>query len=303
MTTLAVLPEPTLGRGPDNGHRIAAGTYPATDPMSSLLDLIKAKIGSLLRRPQPENDACPVCGERCEHLATVDFNKSCEELRGIYLQPAGIPVRYARCPACGFCFAPDIARWELDRFSQLIYNEAYVQVDPGYLDTRPRANAEGLKHMFAGQYESIRHLDYGGGNGLLSRLLREGGWDSTSCDPFVDKETAIGDIGTFDLVTAYEVFEHVPDPRRLMDDLGRLLKPDGMVLFSTQLSDGQLDPQGPLTWWYASPRNGHISLFSRQSLALLARDQGLQIGSLSDGFHCLWRTIPAWATHLFPGHR
>lgn len=267
--------------------------------MSILLDLISTRIGSLLRRPQPEGNACPACGGRCAHLDSVDFNKSCEELRGKRLQPSGIPVRYSRCTACGFCFAPEIARWELDRFSQLIYNEDYVQVDPAYLDTRPRANAADLRRMFASQRGSIRHLDYGGGNGLLSSLLREDGWDSSSYDPFVDKESTVGALGTFDLVTAFEVFEHVPDPGQLMGNLAALAKPDGIILFSTLLSDGHIGPAGPLDWWYAAPRNGHISLYSRDSLGLLAGRHGFQFGSFSEVFHCLWRSVPPWAAHIF----
>ena len=267
--------------------------------MSILLDLIKTRIGSLLRPPQPAHDACPVCGGRCAHLDSVDFNKSCEELRGDYLQPSGISVRYSRCMACGFCFAPDIAQWDLDRFSDLIYNQDYVLVDPAYLDTRPRANAADLKRMFGNQRQSIRHLDYGGGSGLLSRLLREDGWSSSSYDPFVDKDTAIEELGTFDLVTAYEVFEHVPDPGQLMNNLAALAKPDGIILFSTLVSDGHIGPAGSLDWWYAAPRNGHISLYSRDSLGLLATRHGFQFGSFSEAFHCMWRSIPPWAAHIF----
>jgi hypothetical protein len=40
------------------------------------------------------------------------------------------------------------------------------------------------------------------------------------------------------------------------------------VLFSTLLSDGEIVRGRPLRWWYAAPRNGHISLFSAQSLRL-----------------------------------
>ena len=64
--------------------------------------------------------------------------------------------------------------------------------------------------------KELRHLDYGGGRGLLSDLLREKGWRSESYDPFVDRSVSLQDLGPFDLVTAYEVFEHVPDVRRLV---------------------------------------------------------------------------------------
>jgi hypothetical protein len=54
-----------------------------------------------------------------------------------------------------------------------------------------------------------------------------------------------------------------------------------------------------LIWWYAAPRNGHISLFSRESLARLGAKQGLNFGSLIPDPHVFWRGAPAWAGHLF----
>jgi len=54
------------------------------------------------------------------------------------------------------------------------------------LSLRPTNNAEVLVELFGSQKDKIMHLDYGGGNGLLSKLLREEGWNSASYDPFVD---------------------------------------------------------------------------------------------------------------------
>jgi hypothetical protein len=78
-----------------------------------------------------------------------------------------------------------------------------------------------------------------------------------------------------------------------------LLAADGVILFSTWLSDDHIRPHERLTWWYAAPRNGHISLYSRQSLAILATDHGFHLGSFDQIYHALWREIPAWAAHLF----
>jgi 2-polyprenyl-3-methyl-5-hydroxy-6-metoxy-1,4-benzoquinol methylase len=104
-------------------------------------------------------------------------------------------------------------------------------------------------------------------------------------------------LGKFDLITAFEVFEHVPDVDMLMSDLRALLAPGGIVLFSTLLSDGQILQNRRLDWWYASPRNGHISLFSRASLVLLAKRHGYTYGDMNYLFHFLWTTIPDWAKH------
>jgi SAM-dependent methyltransferase len=241
---------------------------------------------------------CPVCGGSSALLDVVDFNKSCEELRGHFLAMAGIPIYYALCDQCGFCFAPEFAEWALEDFAAKIYNNEYTDVDPDYASARPRANAENLLAMLGDRGIEIRHLDYGGGSGLLSDLLRDSGWQSRSYDPFVDHQVHPESLGKFDLVTAYEVFEHVSNVRKLASDLSALLAHDGIILFSTLLSDGNLGPRQRLTWWYASPRNGHISLFSRSSLATLGAGEGFHFGSFSSGFHAFWRNVPPWAAQI-----
>jgi SAM-dependent methyltransferase len=228
----------------------------------------------------------------------VDFNKSCEEARGKFLLLAGIPVYYALCSKCGFCFTPDLATWKLEEFEERIYNDEYVFVDPDYIEARPRANAAHLVSMFGDRARSIKHLDYGGGNGHLVKLLRESRWQSVSYDPFVDRNVRLGNLGKFDLITAFEVFEHVPDVQDLMSNLCSLLSPNGLVLFSTLISDGNIHPNQRISWWYASPRNGHISLFSRKSLEILAQNYGVKVGSFSEGFHVFFRKVPPWADHI-----
>lgn len=190
--------------------------------------------------------------------------------------------------------------WTLDKFVESIYNKDYVLVDPDYLETRPRANANVLCSTFPSLPPTVRHLDYGGGNGLLIKLLRESNWESVMYDPFVDIKISPKQLGKFELITAYEVFEHVPDVQNLMSDLRSLLSKDGLVLFTTLLSDGNIHPNQRLSWWYASPRNGHISLFSRKSLAILAQDSGFNFGSFSNGYHVFCEAVPPWANHIIP---
>ena len=246
-----------------------------------------------------EKTYCPVCGGDCLPLDVVDFNKNCEEPAGVYLPMSGVAVYYFQCGQCAFCYAPQFGEWTIQDFEQKIYNDEYVQVDPAYLDSRPRKNAASMVSMFGERGLRIRHLDYGGGRGLLSELLRQARWQSASYDPFVDGPADLGRLGRFDLITAYEVFEHVPDVWQLAVDLSALLAEDGLVLFSTLMSDGHLLPRQRIGWWYAAPRNGHISLFSKRSLALLGAGQGFNFGSFSEGVHAYWKgRFPAWASHL-----
>lgn len=247
--------------------------------------------------PAAEVDpTCPICQAVAPLLAAVDFNKACEEVRGLRLPPSGIPVRYHLCDRCGFCFAPELLSWSFEQFERQIYNDDYGKVDPDYKRERPLGNA-GLVDQLFGK-SKVSHLDYGGGSGLLSETLRGRGWSSRSYDPFVDRELRVADLGKFDLVTAFEVFEHVPDIAALVEDLRMLVGPDGVILFSTLLSDGEIGRGRPLTWWYASPRNGHISLFSKESLRLCLNKAGFNHASASANLHLAYGRAPAWAAHV-----
>ncbi|MFI4938882.1 MAG: class I SAM-dependent methyltransferase [Burkholderiales bacterium] len=239
---------------------------------------------------------CPVCGAVSHALDVVDFNKSCIESDNKFLPLSGIPIYYFLCEECAFCFAPEICQWPVSEFESKIYNEAYIEVDPDYVDARPRNNAANLIGMFGDMGKQFRHLDYGGGGGLLSAVLRDAGWNSHSYDPFANKDVRPEDLGRFDLISAFEVFEHVPDPVALMQGLGALLAPDGAVLFTTLLSDENIKHNQRLNWWYAAPRNGHISLFSTKSLSILVQRDGFSFDSLSAGVHILWKNSPPlWA--------
>jgi len=242
---------------------------------------------------------CPLCRKPSVPLGAVDFNKNCEEARGLRLPPAGRLVQYLLCRACGFAFAPEFAAWTPADFAREIYNEGYGAVDPDHAEVRPRASADSLLGTFPGGARPARHLDYGGGAGRLSELLRAAGWDSTSWDPFFTGGTQQAPAGTYPLITCFEVFEHVPDVRGLAARLDGLLAPDGLILASTLVSDGQMAPGRPLTWWYASPRNGHVSLHSARSLGVLAARQGWKTASASPDIHFFWRgDFPGWARHL-----
>jgi hypothetical protein len=242
--------------------------------------------------------ACPVCDTETVLHDVVDFNKNCEEMRQHFLPLAGWPIYYHRCPACAFVLAPEFRQWTDADFQQHIYNERYIEIDPDYVSKRPAGNATFLQQLFGSARQHIRHLDYGGGAGTLSEALGKQGWSSRSYDPFSRNEQRIADLGKYNLISALEVFEHVPDVHEMMRNLTALMEDEALVVFSTLLSDGNIKPNTRLTWWYASPRNGHISLYSRQSLTLLAKQYGLQFGSFSNGMHCLFNKLPDWAARL-----
>lgn len=247
-------------------------------------------------RKKKEYD-CPICAAKGELLDTVDLNKHCEVSKRGPLPRAGVGVQYYLCSDCRFCWAPMMHAWSVDEFEEKIYNQDYVYVDPEYVESRPRTNSEMLIANIP-HASSIRHLDYGGGNGMLSKLLNQAGWQSSSYDPMVDHDVNIESLGKFDFITSFEVFEHVPDVHRLISDLGELIADDGIIIFSTITSDEFITPGKKLNWWYAAPRNGHISLFSQDALKRLGRSKNFQFTSFSPALHVFFKSVPDWASHM-----
>ena len=115
-------------------------------------------------------------------------------------------------------------------------------------------------------------------------------------DPFVPGH-ADQPAGRFDCVVSFEVVEHSTDPAQSFADMNDSLIDPGLILFSTLLQPGDIDRQG-LNWWYAGPRNGHVSLYSRASLAKVVRRFGLKLGSFNESMHVLYREIPHFASHF-----
>lgn len=246
---------------------------------------------------EPADVACPVCGQQAEILDVVDFNKSCVEAQGDYLQLSGKPIYYNRCVDCGFVFAPEMWGWSAEDFREHVYNDDYLIVDPDYAQTRPSRLADFVATLFPAARTEALHLDYGSGNGVLTTLLQAQDWRSTAYDPFVHGKDR--PAGRFGLITAFEVFEHVSSVDRLMADLEALADEAAVVLFSTLLSDDNIGRVGRLNWWYASPRNGHISLYTADSLQRLARRMGWGFASFSESTHCFCtQRIPAWAAEV-----
>lgn len=99
-----------------------------------------------------------------------------------------------------------------------------------------------------------RVLDYGSGEGYGSRLLARASESvvGVDVDPIavahaVEKYSGVPNLsflqldshklpypeGHFDVITCFEVIEHVPNPEEVLAELDRLLAPDGLLLIST----------------------------------------------------------------------
>jgi 2-polyprenyl-6-hydroxyphenyl methylase/3-demethylubiquinone-9 3-methyltransferase len=250
--------------------------------------------------PSASNDLsivpCKCCGAPALVYGAVDFHRSCEDRHAPVFEPAGVDIPYHRCGSCGFLFTIAFDHFTPAQFSAFIYNDAYPLVDPDFDNVRPRHNEQLLLRNFGEAAGRLRVLDYGGGTGLLAKRLREQGVNADSYDPFYDASAR--PHGQYDLVTAFEVMEHTTTPYDTLQEMASFVRPDGLLLFSTLVQPAEIDELG-LRWWYAAPRNGHVSLYSHRSLAALGERLQMATGSCGDLIHVAVRsTIPAWASAL-----
>jgi len=239
--------------------------------------------------------ACKVCGAPSALFGVVDFHKSCIESQGRRLALSGVAVYYRRCTQCGFAFTTAFDAWKWDAFRDHIYNNEYIVVDPDFVELRPAGNAHLIANSFPDAKKTIQILDYGGGNGVLAARLRDQGFSAATYDPYSNFNQMPAE--KFDLVCSFEVLEHSPTPKTTIAAMVSLLKQPGAILFSTLVQPADFATVG-LNWWYAGPRNGHVSLYSIQSLAILFKSHGMRVASFNDNLHLAYAQKPPFAAKL-----
>lgn len=234
-------------------------------------------------RPAP----CKICGAESLPFDTVDMGKTCLETvypLGVY----GIPVVYKRCPDCRFIFTNDFDHFTESDWSSTIYNDRYIDVDPDYALRRPILSAGLIASQFSKR--DIVGLDYGGGSGVMAGHLRKQGWTYDAFDPFGQTSLTPGLVGSYNLCSAFEVIEHLTDPAEAMKAILDMCSKDRvMLVIGTNVHDRFVTDRSRLSWWYAAPRNGHISLFSKEALRRLGARFGLDYASFGISTHFLSR--------------
>jgi hypothetical protein len=180
------------------------------------------------------------------------------------------------CCHCGFLFAADPV-W-LDE----AYGESITVYDTGIMwrnNRLAKITAALLFHLFD---KGGRFLDYAGGYGILTRLMRDSGFEFYWHDPYSQNLVARGfeaDFAdSFELVTSFESFEHFFDPRR---EIEKMLGLSRNILFTTELMPSPIP--APSDWWYYGFAHGqHIAFYAETTLDCLAATYNLHRYSYKD---------------------
>lgn len=183
-------------------------------------------------------------------------------------------AHYQRCRACGYV-AVENPHWLEEAYA----DSAIAALDTGIV-VRNLWLADAVDALLRWRFRKVRTgLDYGGGTGLFVRLMRDRGHDFRWADPHCENQFARGfeaaDSGTSDLVTCFEVAEHMVDP---LPVFRQLTERAPLLVFSTELLPERNNRPGE--WHYYAPETGqHVGFFSTASLQGLATRLGRHFAS------------------------
>ncbi len=228
-------------------------------------------------------------------------------------------AQYVRCSECTLVYEnPRLTETELRDFYSVesyFINRDGGKDTPGYQDYFQQCSPGLLQEYFsilefhAGQQPFIRFLDIGCGPGGLVAEAKRHGWNASGLEISrwaLEKGRAEGlDIieGTlqdarfaeaeFDMISMFDVLEHLPHPREAMSEVARVLKPKGILVIETPNVEGFFvrNLYGAASDM-VKPR-AHICLYSPKTARRLLNEAGLAEVRL--------RLFP-WCRRITPGY-
>jgi hypothetical protein len=211
---------------------------------------------------------CTICDSRREQLF---------ELRVLGKYQA----TYGQCINCRFLSSDD-PYWLHESFASKLND-----LDIGSVD-RCLIVADFVESFIrSANSKNGRFLDWGGGYGLLARLMRDRGLDFVSHDVythplFVEPNEGL-ESDTFELITMSEVALHLTDPVPIFT---KILESTNTIIFTAVIAPHVI----PKDWWYLMPDTGqHVAIYHKETLETLASQLGVRITTDGRFFHVLHR--------------
>ncbi|MCL2050588.1 MAG: class I SAM-dependent methyltransferase [Lachnospiraceae bacterium] len=193
-------------------------------------------------------------------------------------------VAYYQCLKCGLVFTgPPF--WIKEA-----YDDAISRYDTGIMRRNHSMSVETnyILNKLA-EFKFIKSdgsfLDFAGGYGIFTRMMRDLGWDFYWHDKYSQNLLARGfEHSSQDIfvLTAFEVFEHFDDP---ITELKKMLSYCPNILFSTLIYDNDFEAKGKDWWYYTFESGQHISFYSKRTLKYLADIFKLHYYYINDGLH------------------
>jgi SAM-dependent methyltransferase len=205
----------------------------------------------------------------------------------------GQPTGYHRCHQCR-ALQTDEPGWLAEAYS----DSHLSQRDTGAVERCLQSQAIVLIiSRLLGLRRDASILDFGGGSGLLCRLLRDIGFDCYVEDEYSEPHFAAAfasrvELRQFDIITMVEVAEHLPNPGAAF---ARLLarRPDVLLIQTETFRNQGKD------WSYLALSDGqHVFFYARESMRYIANMAGFHYQPFGDIHLLTRRPIQRWRRRL-----
>lgn len=193
-------------------------------------------------------------------------------------------IMMIRCRSCATLYAANFSATALSEDYDSYYDEHNLAV-PDFVHRQ----LQEIIAQFSPFRQHNRLLDVGCGSGVLLEAARAAGWEAEGLEVSLPAVEHVREMGFkvfhgelsearypaahFDVVTASEILEHVPDPRPLVAEAARILRPGGLFWATTPHSRGASARVLGTKWSVVSPPE-HLHLFSRRGMRYLLSTAG-----------------------------
>lgn len=205
---------------------------------------------------------------------------------------------YHYCEACEHLFV-DAPTWLDEAYSEAL---AMEDTDVAARNIFTALRLAAIDYFVLGDRGQGRYVDVAGGYGLLTRLMRDLGFDYFWSDRYAANLFARGfeyhaTPGTCLAVSAIEVLEHTTNPlefiRQTLAD-----HPSDTFIFTTEVFADNTPPLPGHWGYYAFETGQHIAFFSRRGLTRLAERLGMTYYPLGRLHIFSRKKLPRWKLGL-----
>lgn len=138
------------------------------------------------------------------------------------------------------------------------------------------------KHGFSAEHTL---LDVGCGQGCFVQFLQEEGYQAIGYDAYIDAYADREVLARqYDVVTSYDVIEHVDDPQAFLRQLVESLKPGGLLILGTPDAD-EIDLNDPEMYINQLHTPYHRHILTEEILLKLGQAFGLKAIQVSHRFY------------------
>lgn len=241
-----------------------------------------------------EDIPCNLCGSRDAELVYPSSLKN-DNLNAMDIRCTssayGIHPPIVRCRNCGLVYANP--RWD----SSIVAESYSVVEDPTYVDEREgrvltfSRNLKPFETLVAPNSHTRRLLDVGCHIGVMVELAQAAGWEAWGVEPSTwASEQARGrglqvvtgtladaklDEGYFDVVTMWDVIEHLTDPAAEVRQVHRVLKRGGIFAIHTIDIESRFARMMGKRWPWLMEM--HLYYFSPRTLGKMLERQGFTV--------------------------